>query len=60
MKKLHQNLSYRRHSSPTFQQILHTILVKDVLQDYGIQKDHVLCIVTDPMRQYGEYVQTSQ
>jgi len=31
-----------KHSSK-----LSTQLVKNVLQDYGIQKDHALCIVTD-------------
>lgn len=31
-----------QHSSNFLKQ-----LVKEVLQDFGIQKDHVLCIVTD-------------
>jgi len=47
-EKVTPNLRYERHLSPTFQQVLNTI-GKDVLPDYdyGLQKDHVLCTVTD-------------
>jgi len=41
--KLHQNLIYKRHSSPTSQQVLNTI-GKNVLQNDDFQKGHT-CIM---------------
>jgi len=46
-KKIHVNLRYIRDTQAQYSSKFLTQLAKDVLQDYGLHKDCVLCTVTD-------------